>query len=153
MRPGRRPYQGTDEEAVVERAFACNRVVDVELLALGEARGEMVVGQAAELELEGECGLDVTNGLFLAPHTTHLAESVVDRVLARATVEDGDTRNTSAREHIAVTVDEVEDLLVPGIVVHIIGLVEDTQHRVQHVRRLVIGTPESQIQEASPQPC
>ena len=38
-----------------------------------------------------------------------------------------------------MTVDELHDLLVPCIIGHVVGLVEDTEGHVQHVRRLVVG--------------
>ena len=38
-----------------------------------------------------------------------------------------------------MAVDELDDLVVPRIIGHIVGLVEDTEGHVQHVRRLVVG--------------
>ena len=39
-----------------------------------------------------------------------------------------------------MAVDELDDLVVPRIIRHVVDLVEDTEGHVQHVRRLVVGT-------------
>lgn len=135
-----RAHQRTNEEAVVQLVLPSNAVVKVELRALGEARREVVVRQAAKLELECKGRFDVTNGLFFLPRATHLAERVVDRILTRTADEDGDTTNTALAEDITVTVDELDNLLIPSVLRHVIGVVEDTQRQVQDVGRLVVDT-------------
>ena len=135
-----RTHQGTNEETIVKLILASDTVVDMQLLALGEARSEVVVRQPAELQLEREGRLDVTNRLLFLPRTVHLAKRVVDGVLARTADEDRDTTNTTLAEDTAVAVDKLLDLLIPSVFRHVVGLIEDAQRHVQDIRRLVVST-------------
>ena len=130
--------QGADEESAIELILAGNSMVDVQLLALGEARGEVVIRETAEFELEGQGWLDVTDSLFLCPDTTDLTESKVQRVLTGATDENGETTDTVSRQDILVTVDKVNYLLIPRILAHVVRRIEDAKSVVENVRRLTI---------------
>lgn len=135
-----RADQGANEESIVKLVLASDSVIDVDLAVVGEARGNVIVGKAAELELVSQSWFDVTNGRLFAPTPAHVTEGEVNRVLAFAADEIGYTAYTMGIEHILRFIGEGDKFLPPGVVRHVPGLIKSAERDVNHVRRLSVRT-------------
>lgn len=69
-----RADQRTDEEPVIKLILMGDSVVDVNhRFVLNEDRRQIVVFEPAQLELIGQSGFDITNGLLFALCLAHIA--------------------------------------------------------------------------------
>jgi hypothetical protein len=119
---------------MVELILASDAMVYVYLLALNEARLQVIVGQAAELKLECQGGLDVTNRLFLLPNAVPIAKGVVPRVLSTSTEYNRHAAKAPLCKYMLLVVEEGAYLFRPFGIRHVIGLIENSEGQVQDVR-------------------
>lgn len=128
-----RSDEGADEESTVGRVVLADGVVDVHLAVLGRAGLEGEVGEAGELELEGESGLDISDRRQLLPRSRLLAEGEERRVLALATDEERETTHASTLDLVVGGVDVLCELRAEGVLVDGAGRLGHGEGDVDHV--------------------
>ena len=115
--------KSTDEKQTIKLILVGNRMVHMNLLTLHEDGHKHVVRKSAELKLEHQRRLDVTNDLFFELGAIGDPESDIHGILAAATNKSDDMTDSPF--------DQSDVMLLR----HIVQLLEDAERKVHDIQK------------------